>query len=296
MLQHRRRRVRKGVTMHPRNINARDRAERPRAFPVPAVRWDPVRIIRTSISIAIIAGAMLAWNRASVNVHRAPEIPASRAWRAQSIDLTIDRRAVNGRGYVVLYQRVPRVRFTLTRPSRDDARTLLAVAGTYTSPEDTVEGYVVLDGRIVQDRERQGYDGAIIFDHGRIDIIATENSRRLTRAFLNASATRGQSLIQVHLLVHGSAAQSFKLQPALPRRALVTFADASPAVVESAEAVDLTTFAVDLAALGVHNAANLDMGAWSEGWYRNSATSTIITLGIPNPATTRQTNWIVFEQ
>lgn len=260
------------------------------------IYWRYMRLLRIITgTAALVAASALVWPWVSVDVRTpAPTLPVARLHRTGN--LVIEPRSIGGRSYTVFRPRTARVAFTLTRPSRDDAAVLLAVAGTYTSPRDTVEGFVVLDGRIVQANERQGWDGAVIIDHGRTKIVQTDNGRLLTRAYLRAIAARGASLFQTHLLVSRGAPVAFKPQPFLPRRALVTFTDGSPAIIESIDAVDLTTFAADLAALGVRDAANLDMGTWSEGWYRNPATGAITVMGIPNSATARQTNWITFAQ
>ncbi|MBI4142311.1 hypothetical protein HY480_00375 [Candidatus Uhrbacteria bacterium] len=251
-------------------------------------------IIRTIITIAAIAGATLVWNRVSIDVQRPAAEPVPAFVRQPSKGLAINRRTVNGRTYTVFVG--PHVRLALTRPSREDPRVLLAVAGTYTSPRDTVEGYVVHGGRVVQASERQGWDGAVIFRPSRVEILQTENGRLLTRTLLANLAAHDASLVQTHLLVYGWDPIRFKPQPALPRRALAIFTNNAAAIIESADATDLTTFAADLAALGIRDAANLDMGTWSEGWYRDPATGAITMLGIPNPATARQTNWIVLEE
>ena len=253
-----------------------------------------MRTIHAIIFVIAVVGAAFVWDRVSIDVQRPTAEPVPAFVRQPSKGLAINRRTTSGRAYTVFVG--PHVRLALTRPSREDPRVLLAVAGTYTSPRDTVEGYVVHDGRIVQASERQGWDGAVIFRPARVEILQTNNGRLLTRGLLTDLAAHDASLIQTHLLVYGWAPVRFKPQPALPRRALAIFTNNVPAIIESADAIDLTTFAADLAALGVRDAANLDMGAWSEGWYRDPTTGTIVTLGIPNPATARQTNWIVLEE
>ena len=257
-----------------------------------------MRIIRPVVVAAAMVGMVFVWDRVFGDAWRSTAIlaPASPVREEQAAGLRVERRAVGDRSYTIFSEQHSRIRLTLTRPSREDARILLAVPGTYTSPHDSVEGMVVLNGRIVQARERQGWDGAVIFDRGRVEMIATENGRSLTYAFLKETASHGRSLIQVHLLVHGGVAQSFKPQPLLPRRALAVFTDGVSAVIEGGNVTDLTTFATDLVHLGVRDAVNLDMGSWSEGWYRNPTTGATVTIGIPNPATARQTNWVVLEQ
>lgn len=219
---------------------------------------------------------------------------AARAPKA-NLDLIIESKNAEEVSYAIFHQRIPSLQFTLTRPSKDDGEIVLAVPGTYTSPRNTVEGFVVLDGKIIQNKERQGWDSAVIFKNGNAEIIQTNSGRLLTQEKLKTVASEGASLMQAHLLVIDGVAQSFKPQPPFQRRALVLFEDSSPAIIESREALDLTPFAKDLVALGVKSAVNLDMGAWSEGWYRDPDTSLPETIGLMRGATDRQTNWIIFK-
>ncbi len=210
-------------------------------------------------------------------------------------NLTVEERTASSTRFLVFTQAHPDMRFTLTRPDADDARILLAVPGTYTSPADTPEGFVVLDGKIIQEKERQGWDGAALFADGRVDILQTNGGKKLTRAYLADVAANGASLLQAHLLVKDGAPQHFKDQPETFRRALAVTADGAPAIVESGAMLDLNAFAVLLAALGARDAVNLDMGTWSEGWYRG-ADGRRVTLGFPNQNTARQSNWIIFHE
>lgn len=254
-----------------------------------------MRRFRVAVIIAIVVGAavVIGMRRTAPPLPRTTHNDIQNPQPSHTPDFTVTQRDVQDRAYVVFTLHVPNVRLTLTRPDRADPQTLLAVPGTYTSPKDRVEGYVILDGHIVQMRERQGWDGAVLFADGRVTIITTDHGQQLTRAFMEQVAAQGQSLIQVHLLVHNSAPVHFKPQQALPRRALAILADGTPAIVESRTMIDLTTFATDLNVLGIRDAANLDMGAWSEGWYRDPITAAPVTIGIPSDTTMRQTNWVV---
>lgn len=227
-----------------------------------------------------------------VSVERLPEAAAPTDAAVASADLLVEDRIVSGTRVRILRPERPNVRLTLTRPDAADRAVLLAVPGTYTSPQDTVEGYVVLDGQIVRAKERQGWDGAVLFKDGGIAILQTDRGRTLTRAFLAQVAADGASLVQVHLLVKDAVAQPFKEQPATFRRALAVI-DGGPAVVETLDPIDLDGFAALLVTLGARDAANLDMGTWSEGWYRAADGSRRI-LGIPHENAARQSNWVVF--
>lgn len=206
----------------------------------------------------------------------------------------IETKTVAKKSYALFFQKQPNIRLTIEHPSKDNTSILLSVPGTYTSPQNKVEGFLVLDGNIIQNKERQGWNGAAIFKDGSIEIIQTSNGRLLTQEKLREIAREGASLIQAHLLIFHNKAEHFKPQLPYQRRALAVFSDDTIAVVESSTALGLNEFAEDLIKLGVKDAINLDMGAWSEGWYRNPKSGEIITIGSPSESTKRQSNWIVF--
>ncbi len=178
----------------------------------------------------------------------------------------------------------------LDRPSPKDIRVLLSVAGTYTSPDDKVLGIVMLDGRLVE-KGRMAWEGLLTIVGGTPHITKASKSS-LSSSRLKGFASQGASLLQGHLLVHQGQPERYKPSPPLYRRALATFRNDTWAVVESVGPVELQPFARDLANLGASGALNLDMGGWSEGWFRDPSGSTK-PLGVPHPSTGRQTNWLV---
>ena len=215
----------------------------------------------------------------------APTAPAVR-----TPTLRVEIRRVNAREYRAF---VPgRARFTLgvQRPSEADAGVLLCVAGTYTSPTDQVEGVVLLEGKAIQVTP-QAWQGLLVIEQG-----AARVERASDDAFSSARLAnyekRGVSLVQGHLLVDAGRATALKTSPALHRRAIVTGLAQPSFVVESLEPVELATFAEDLAALGAEAALNLDMGAWSEGWYRDEH-GALVRLGHDRSSTARQSNWLI---
>ncbi len=92
---------------------------------------------------------------------------------------------------------------------------------------------------------------------------------RLHKEDLDALVRRKASALQGHLLVGGGKVRPLKPSPALERRAFIVHESGAFAIVESSAPAELAQFAADLVALGAHTAMNLDMGRWSEGWYRD---------------------------
>ncbi|MFH0928129.1 MAG: phosphodiester glycosidase family protein [bacterium] len=183
----------------------------------------------------------------------------------------------------------------LDRPLSSDPEILLSVPGTYSSPSGKVEGFVVLNGKIIQRTERQAWNGAAIFRDGVVSIVETQNGKSLTLDCLKKLESEGASLIQGHLLVHEGLAEPLKEQPLYQRRALVVLKTGEQGIVETNKLMDLVTFADQLVELGVKEAFNLDMGNWSEGWYRDPQSGALKRIGYLTQNTDKQTNWVVFK-
>jgi len=189
------------------------------------------------------------------------------------------------------------VELALERPDTSNKKIHLSVAGTYTSPADKPEGFIVHRGEIIQMRERMAWNGAAFFKQdGTLSIFATNNGKLLTKTYLQTVSTDKASLIQAHLLVDNGVAEKLLPQTPYQRRALVTFKDNSIAVIETVDTVDLQTFANLLVELKVDAAINLDMGQWSEGWYRDPISGQTRSIGYLTSATDKQSNWILFTE
>lgn len=205
-------------------------------------------------------------------------------------ELTVRHKSVSNRHYLLLSQRSPSMELRLKRPNRFDPKLLLCVPGTYTSPEGQVEGAVIESGKIVRD-QAMPWEGLLSVRRGTPTV--SWQKQRLGKEALQRFAQGGGSLLQGHLLVGEGKPRPLKPSPLLERRALFIGASGSFAVVESEGPVELGVFAQDLVALGARAAMNLDMGRWSEGFYRVRKGSEPVTLGKDFRSTAKQTNWLV---
>lgn len=196
----------------------------------------------------------------------------------------------SGHSYRIFSSPKTQLAIRLNRPSPKDARVLLSVAGTYTSPDDKVLGIVMLDGNVAS-KGRMAWEGLLTIEDGTPSIKKASRSSFSAQELLKL-ASKKTSLLQGHLLVHSGQPERYKPSPPLHRRALAVFDRDNWAIVESVAPVELQSFARDLASLGADAALNLDMGGWSEGWFRDTS-ETPKPLGIPHPSTARQTNWLV---
>jgi Phosphodiester glycosidase len=244
----------------------------------------PVRRLALSI---LLACAACSRSHATPVPDAAPAVSAS-AKRASS-PLHVATRAVEGRKYLQIGASPSRLALRLERPKKSDPGVWLAVPGTYTSPDGGVEGAVVLEGHVVRSQANRWEALLVIDAKGGAEI---RESKGVPRAALDALAKQGASALQGHLLVFDGTPRPLLPSPALRRRALVTTAAGTPSIVESLAPMELAAFARDLVALGATRAMNLDMGSWSEGWYR-AEDGKIVPLGEDFRNTAKQTNWLV---
>jgi len=225
------------------------------------------------------------------NEERLHETKAAEFVAVNSRLLERKRLLVDSKGFAVYRPTsLSKINFRVTRPARD-SKIVAVFAGTYTSPEGKPEGYVFVNGKVIRNDERQGWNGAaLVSADGSVDIIQTDNGKVLTKDWIKINVEGKNSLFQGHLLVMNSKAQVFKEQPNYQRRALV-LTNGGAEIIESEELMGLNEFAESLVKLGAEKAINLDMGGWSEGWYRNNQDE-IISIGYMQMNTDKQSNWL----
>ena len=219
-----------------------------------------------------------------------PGPATERSAASEASTLVVQRREAHAHAHLLIEQRPPALELRLVRPKVEDRSILLCVAGTYTSPEGRPEGLVAIAGTIVE-RQPKPWEGLLIVQDGAPTLLRAEKQQLEGEPLRQLIGTRG-SLIQGHLLVDGSV-QRLKASPSLRRRALATRADGSFFLVESLVPLPLSDFAADLIELGARRALNLDMGEWSEGFYRDPLTGEVRVLGDDHRRTSQQTNWLV---
>lgn len=267
---------------------------------IPKGRGKRLRLFGRGLALAVLLVSILAACGSEPPDSPPPDDPPpassfdeSPSTRAPAPGLTLRTDQVGDYRYRIFTPAADsRFGLTLTRPSADDSEILLSVAGTYTSPDDDVLGVVLIDG--VEERsQRMGWGGALVLVDGQAEVRSLPGGR-LGPAERKALEAQRASLIQGHLLVHGGRASSLKSSQPLQRRA-VALLDGAAVIVESEGLVELGRFAEHLMTLGATAALNLDMGKWSEGWYR-LGDGTVQPLGLDRRSTGRQSNWLVIER
>jgi len=135
--------------------------------------------------------------------------------------------------------------------------------------------------------------GACILSDTGIRIV---EYKEVTTALLNDVKRLKQSLFQQSLLLKNSAIVECKLfgNRKNVRRALIQFEDFY-CIGESDKPLTIQEFQQSLLEIGAIDAINLDMGTWSEGWFKD-ANNSKVTIGENMSNTQRQTNWIVYRK
>jgi len=168
----------------------------------------------------------------------------------------------------------------------------LCVPGAYTSIHTQIDGLYIEDGNVISDSINNKLTGACILSKDSIQILglAEINSQLISQIKLSK-----KSFFQQSLLVKNNQivpCDLFHNKENL-RRALIEFKDNYFLIGESQRRVTIGEYQEALVNIGAINAINLDMGTWSEGWYK-SHSSEKITVGEKMFSTNKQTNWIIY--
>lgn len=177
------------------------------------------------------------------------------------------------------------------RPENNN-NTFLCVSGAYSSNENTIDGIFIKKGVLVNKAINEKLNGLCIFTNDNLHI---ENSNIISDSLINEAIISKSSMFQQTLLIKNSNIIECKLfgDHINLRRALIKFDDSEFLVGESHRPMTIFEFQKALKEIGVLDAVNLDMGSWSEGWYKSNNGK--ISIGDNFANTKRQTNWIVYK-
>lgn len=182
--------------------------------------------------------------------------------------------------------------FVRTRPDTLDTRTGLSVVAAFTSkkPEHIV-GTNVCQGDIRSD-STESETGYCLIVNGRVEIRPLDNGREqsLSRA-VNAKGDYFQQM----LLVYDSKPVPTTVfrNRTTARRALVQ-TKSETFLVATDDRIHIDTFTDCLIRMGAIRAIYLDMGSWSEGWYRTEEGS-VQKIGTNYRSSHLQTNWLTVQ-
>ena len=172
-------------------------------------------------------------------------------------------------------------------------RTFLCVPAAFTSPQQAVDGYFMKEGRVIN-KTINDINGFIMFNEQECVIDSIKN---LTANRLKIAKEGNYNIFQQFLLVKKSKlikCEKFKNRKNT-RRAIVKYPNGDIFIVESHRPMTILEFQEALVEIGVEDALYLDMGTYSEGWYK-SYDHEKIKIGEFFSSTNKQTNWLTFER
>lgn len=183
------------------------------------------------------------------------------------------------------------IRLNNKRPDFSDS-IYFCVPAAFTTPGTTIDGLFYIDGKKINAIRHPSLNGAVMFGGGAFNFIEAD---KINSALLSEIEKKGFSFFQQQLLIKDSVVVQDTLfkKDKNKRRALIQIGD-DYAVAESETAVIIKEFQLALLSKGVVNAIYLDMGTWSEGWYRSKDKEKIV-IAESKVNTHKQTNWLTFE-
>ena len=180
------------------------------------------------------------------------------------------------------------------RPEFND-ELFLCVPAAYTTRNNRIDGLFIENGTqrsnlVTTNRDINGF--CIISNNG-IEIKRLED---IDDALITRIINQKESAFQQTLLIKNDTIITVTVwqNRSFKRRAIIQFEDYF-CIGESQYAVTIRDFQDALLKAGAKNAIYLDMGTWSEGWYKNELGEKKI-IGENMNNTHRQTNWIVYKK
>lgn len=183
--------------------------------------------------------------------------------------------------------------FQRVKPDSNDANILMSIVAAFTSkrPEHVVGTSVSYGKKKVYPTDAETAYCLIINDEVTIEPLENNKSFAIERAVKQ----KGDYFQQMHLIYNGEAQQCeiFKNRATF-RRALVQ-KDYETSIIETLERMTIDEFINGLISLEYKQAIYLDMGSWSEGWYKDYENN-IVRIGNNWKSSHLQTNWLVIRK
>ncbi len=187
------------------------------------------------------------------------------------------------------------------RPDKQNNQFVISIPAAFTDDpkknSNLIDGYFIENGNLISNDMNTYLSGVCIISKNRPIIIPSLNLKQAR----NTAVESKSSLFQQFLLLYNHKRISnleFENKDSskrkLLRRALVEI-DNQVFIVESKGQHSIIDFQNLLVSNKVKNAIYLDMGTYSEGWYKNDD-GKINSIGETMKNTDKQSNWIVFEK
>lgn len=221
-----------------------------------------------------------------------PTLAASQGVAAVTTKLL---KGPSGTHYTLLFQNDCKARWTTQRPKSEE-HIKLCIPAAFTASDGGVVGLYALKGKFYNQNNRDlSIGGVVATIDGKCRIVGASQGDIDIKLLKEVLQKKGDLFQQFQVVANGSG-EKFRDSTRFQRRGIATFKDGACAVIESFESITLSQFGADLANMGVDQFAYTDMGPWDEGWYRDSKSGRVIIIGRDRAYTSRQSNWLVFEQ
>lgn len=187
------------------------------------------------------------------------------------------------------------------RPSVNNNNLVLCIPAAFTdnriNNSKLIDGFFIENGNIISKDINKDLSGTCIITKNGLIIIPSIN---LTQTSNTVVENKGSLFQQYLLLYNHKRISNLKFENThsskrkLLRRALVEI-DNHVFIVESKAQCSIIDFQNLLVLNKIKNSIYLDMGTYSEGWYRND-NHKIISIGETMRETNLQSNWLVFQK
>ena len=183
--------------------------------------------------------------------------------------------------------------FQRVKPDSNNTDLLMSVVAAFTSkaPEHIVGTSVSNGKKRIYPTDAETAYCLIVGEEVKIESMSANHKS----AIETAVKQKGDYFQQMHLVENAEAksCEIFKNRATF-RRALAQ-KEGETHLIESLDRMTIDDFIQSLIFLGYEQAIYLDMGSWSEGWYRNEGNE-IIRIGNNWKSSHLQTNWLVIRK
>lgn len=183
--------------------------------------------------------------------------------------------------------------FQRVKPDSNNTNLLMSVVAAFTSkaPEHVVGTSVSNGKKRIYPTDAETAYCLIVGEEVKIEALSENH-----KSAIETAVKQKGDYFQQMLLIENAEAKSCEIfkNRATFRRALAQ-KEGETHLVESLDRMTIDDFIQSLIFLGYEQAIYLDMGSWSEGWYRNEDNE-IIRIGNNWKSSHLQTNWLVIRK
>lgn len=183
--------------------------------------------------------------------------------------------------------------FQRVKPDSNNTNLLMSVVAAFTSkaPEHVVGTSVSNGKKRIYPTDAETAYCLIVGEEVKIEALSENH-----KSAIETAVKQKGDYFQQMLLIENAEAKSCEIfkNRATFRRALAQ-KEGETHLIESLDRMTIDDFIQSLIFLGYEQAIYLDMGSWSEGWYRNEDNE-IIRIGNNWKSSHLQTNWLVIRK